>query len=78
MIRDPSDGSVREPKKSAPERLTSQNTAERLPSSDAAVSGAGTSSGLPLESTKPENIAKLEKAREWLRDYHAKKQGTSK
>jgi len=30
-------------------------------------------SGLPTGSTKPENIAKLERSREWLLDYHAGK-----
>lgn len=78
MIRDPSDGSVREKPKSAPDREMSQNTAERLPSSDAASSGAGpildaTTSGLQTGSQKPENIARLEKSREWLKDYHAGK-----
>lgn len=78
MIRDPSDGSVREPQKPAPDRKAPQNTAERLPSSDAASSGAGpvidaTTSGLQTGSTKPENLARLEKSREWLRDYRAGK-----
>lgn len=74
MILDPSDGSVREPKKPAPDRRASQNTAERLPSSDAASSGAGpvidpTTSGLQTGSTKPENLARLEKSREWIENY---------
>lgn len=52
MIRDPSDGSVRESSK---------------PNS---VSGLTNSvSGLPDSSTKPENIARLEKSRAWLAQY---------
>jgi hypothetical protein len=78
MIRDPSDGSVRESQKPAPDRRTPQNSAERLPSSDAARFGAGpvvdaSTSGLQTGSTKPEAIARLEKWRAWLRVYHANK-----
>jgi len=78
MIRDPSDGSVREPQKPAPDVQTSQNTAERMPNSDAAWSGADpvietTTSGLQTGSSKPENLARLEKAREWIKDYRAGK-----
>lgn len=78
MIRDPSDGSVKETPKSAPDLQAPQNTAERLPSSDAARSGANTlidptTSGLQTGSTKPEYQARLEKAREWIRDYRAGK-----
>ena len=78
MIRDPSDGSVREPQKPAPAPSAPHNSGERLPSSDAASVGAGpvieaTTSGLQTGSTKPENLARLEKSREWLRDYRAGK-----
>jgi hypothetical protein len=74
LIRDPSDGSVREPQKPAPDLGASQNIAERMPNSDAALAGAGpifdtTTSGLPTGSSKPENIARLEKSREWLENY---------
>jgi hypothetical protein len=74
MIRDPSDGSVKEPQKPAPALQAPQNTAERMPNSDAALAGAGpildtTTSGLPTGSSKPENIARLEKSREWLENY---------
>ena len=73
MIRDPSDGSVRLPQKPAPVIGASQH-AERLRNSDAAVSGAGpvidtTTSGLQTGSSKPENIARLEKSRDWLKKY---------
>ena len=76
MIRDPSDGSVREPQKPAPGPSASHNSGERLPSSDAASLGAGpvidpTTSGLQTGSTKPEYQARLEKSRKWLADYHA-------
>ena len=73
MIRDPSDGSVREPQKSAPLRRAPQIIAECLPSSDAAGGGADTASGLPAGSTRPESVARLEKSREWLKDYHRSK-----
>ena len=74
MIRDPSDGSVREPQKPAPDFLPPQKSAVRLPSSDAAGFGAGPvldveTSGLPIGSSKPENLARLEKSREWLENY---------
>jgi hypothetical protein len=83
MIRNPSDGSVRESQKSAPEFSTSHNTGERLQSSDAAATGADTpildttTSGLQTGSSKPENLARLEKSRAWLKDYfHRKTEGT--
>ena len=77
MIRDPSDGSVREPQKPAPDFGASQH-AERDPSVMPDLAGAGpildpTTSGLQTGSNKPENLARLEKAREWLRDYRAGK-----
>lgn len=50
MIRDPSDGSVREP--------------PPKPNLD---------TGLPTASTKPGRQERLEKSREWLREYMAKK-----
>ena len=58
MIRDPSDGSVRE----APEKLNTRATAAPPPTS-----------GLPTPSAKPEMQAKLERSRAWLKDYHARK-----
>jgi hypothetical protein len=77
MIRDPSDGSVRAPQKSAPDVATSQLRAERDPAVMPDWPGADTNSGLPLASTKPENIARLEKSREWLKQYfHRKTEGT--
>ena len=74
MIRDPSDGSVREPQKPAPDFKASQNTAERDPSVMPDWAGAGpvidtTTSGLQTGSSKPENLARLEKSREWLENY---------
>jgi len=77
MIRDPSDGSVREPQKPAPDFGASQH-AERDPSVMPDLAGAGpvidpTTSGLQTGSSKPENLARLEKAREWIKDYRAGK-----
>jgi len=69
MIRDPSDGSVREPQ-------TQSDGA--MPVSEPGMAGNTpvidpTTSGLQTGSSKPENLARLEKAREWIRDYRAGK-----
>lgn len=64
MIRDPSDGSVREP------RSAEDASKMRAPAIGPALALA---SGLPAGSTKPEQIARLEESRRWVRDYHAKK-----
>jgi hypothetical protein len=74
MIRDPSDGSVRAPQKPAPVSTATQNSAEGEPAVTPVHAGAGpvidtTTSGLPTGSSKPENIARLEKSREWLENY---------
>jgi len=69
MIRDPSDGSVREPTKSAPEGLRSLNSGEIGPSVTLDCSGADT--GLPAE--KPKMAKRLEASREWLKSYRARK-----
>jgi hypothetical protein len=86
MIRDPSDGSVREIVHDAPRNpadsgrspelsvqvstLDSGNKADQPECvSRPDASTAHMSSGLRAGSTKPENIARLEKSREWLRDY---------
>jgi hypothetical protein len=109
MIRDPSDGSVRDTKWSedtkSPAHLGPRKRSEHGSQTDiagAASSTIGTdtsggsanaqvakrqdspmtddssrelagsvkhTSGLPLESQKPERIAKLEKSREWLIEY---------
>jgi len=68
MIRDPSDGSVKE----APVVNKSLTTPTRKKSLQVPVIETATS-GLPLGSSKPENIAKLEKSREWLKAYHSGK-----
>jgi len=78
MIRDPSDGSVREPQKPAPVDLSSLPSGESELAVTPAYTGAGpildtTTSGLQTGSSKPENIARLEKSRDWLRDYRAGK-----
>jgi hypothetical protein len=61
MIRDPSDGSVREP---APVEPTKPQAGP--------VINTGTS-GLQTGSEKPENLARLQRSRQWLADYHAGK-----
>jgi len=78
MIRDPSDGSVREPQKPAPDDLSSLPSGESEPAVTPAYSGAGpildpTTSGLQTGSSKPENLARLENSRTWLAEYRAKK-----
>ncbi len=59
MIRDPSDGTVREPPKS--------EVGIHMTETDMPVSG------LPATSQKPKHIERLEASREWLKTYHAKK-----
>jgi hypothetical protein len=63
MIRDPSDGSVREHRQ------------EPLKSNDVSPKKASFDTGLPTGSQKPKNIARLEASRAWLKDYHARKAG---
>lgn len=63
MIRDPSDGSVRNPHGESP--LSREVVPTREPRAP--------DSGLPDASTKPERQARLERSREWLKQYHAKK-----
>jgi hypothetical protein len=65
MIRDPSDGSVREPQKEEPSIL-------KAPTDAGPVIDANTS-GLPTGSSKPENIARVQRGHEWIRDYRAGK-----
>jgi hypothetical protein len=84
VIRDPSDGSVREPQQSEtveqlqaevarhPEAGFSDKDREAVRSLAGPVIDT-TTSGLPTGSSKPENIARLEKARQWIRDYRAGK-----
>ncbi len=64
MIRDPSDGSVR-------------NRGTNTHGCDDMIISPETS-GLPLESQKPDRQARLEKSREWLKNYFHRKseQGT--
>jgi len=70
MIRDTSDGSVRDV-----EALKRQQEQMRecSPPTQENSTLAKYRSGLPLGSSKPENIARLEKSRGWLRDYRAGK-----
>jgi hypothetical protein len=66
MIRDPSDGSVRG------KLVETKRPLETATNAVGAVLQTGTS-GLQTGSTKPEYQARLEKAREWIRDYRAGK-----
>jgi hypothetical protein len=70
MIRDPSDGSVREKQKVSDTHLKPKTVVETNGLIDAGTSG------LPLASTRPENIAKLERSREWLKNYLHRREGT--
>jgi hypothetical protein len=67
MIRDPSDGSTREQK----------NPRTDLAKCADLIIDAETS-GLPTASTKPKDLARLEKSREWLKQYFKRnpEQGT--
>jgi len=69
MIRDPSDGSVRE----KPSKEISHASNEINAISPKKLEEGITVSGLPAGSTKPENVARLEKSREWLKNYHRSK-----
>jgi len=72
MIRDPSDGSVREPQKPADGGGAKSAAATENVNSDSPLMSP-TVSGLQTGSSKPENLARLEKAREWIKDYRAGK-----
>jgi hypothetical protein len=63
MIRNPSDGSVREPAKSTPV-TSATHSAERAPNSDAASPGVDT--GLPILGDQRE-IERLNRSRLWLK-----------
>ena len=72
MIRDPSDGSVKEQfaknaKNSEPQKEENSKLSAHGPVIDTDTSG------LPLASTKAGSVAKLEKSRALLRDYRAGK-----
>jgi len=64
MIRDPSDGSVREHQ---PKSLEKKANGEEKPVLSTGISG------LRETSTKPENLARLERSRQWLKAYYARK-----
>lgn len=71
MIRDPSDGSVRENVVDDALRIAEElgqlilnQGLERM-----GFDPLPPVSGLPIESQKPENLARLEKSREWLKQY---------
>jgi hypothetical protein len=63
MIRDPSDGTVKEinPEANKINTVTPKTLLEEI-------------SGLPAGSQRQANIARLEFSREWLKQYHAKKE----
>jgi len=68
MIRDPSDGTVREPQKSAPVGTSSLPSGENDPSVMPDCAGADT--GLPPTKDRAE---RLKYSREWLEKYHRDK-----
>lgn len=67
MIRDPSDGSVRE----NPSKEIGLSPNETGPNLHETSSKEIT--GLPPLSSKPKDVAKLEKSREWLQNYKSQK-----
>lgn len=69
MIRDPSDGSVREPPKSGPPRLNSLPSGESGPPVMATVGGPDTGLRQPVRTDAQE---RLERSREWLKNYQEK------
>lgn len=70
MIRDPSDGSVRDIETL---KRQQQEMQENCPPTPGNSTPAKYTSGLQTSSEKPENIARLEESRKWIRDYHAGK-----
>ncbi len=67
MIRDPSDGSVRENlRREMDSRAASPQNQNPMPALEQA-------SGLPIGSKNPEQIARLERSRTWLKEYHKPK-----
>jgi hypothetical protein len=73
MIRDPSDGSVKGITLDANEinKVKANPPAEGITGNTPVIDP--TTSGLQTGSSKPENLARLEKARQWIRDYRAGK-----
>jgi len=74
MIRDPSDGSVREkPEKGISLPASDINSLPPKTASEGITAPVleTATSGLQTGSTKPEYQARLEKSRKWLADYHA-------
>jgi hypothetical protein len=64
MIRDPSDGSVREALKRHQEEMRECNP----PTADNSTPAKFTS-GLPITKAKAEYLARLEESRKWLKEY---------
>jgi hypothetical protein len=69
MIRDPSDGSVRE--KAQFENV--DDDAMRAAKNPTCQENLQVDSGLPIGSKNPEQIARLERSRTWLKEYHKPK-----
>lgn len=69
MIRDPSDGSVRDAKEISPEPRKIKGIAPEMPAKEI--------SGLPTGSKRAKQIARLEASRAWLKTYHAEKDGSA-
>jgi hypothetical protein len=70
MIRDPSDGSVRENLGSTTvDKTANKIAAANQKPNDTSNLLRSTTSGLQTGSSKPENLARLEKAREWMKNY---------
>lgn len=67
MIRDPSDGTVKEMPVDQPAQKSAAATQKPNDTSDLIAS---TTSGLPFGSTKPEHIERLERSRAKLKRYH--------
>jgi hypothetical protein len=67
MIRDPSDGTVREPK---------PGSSGAMPGSEPGKTGSALetgTSGLPTDKIDAKRAAQLEKSREWLKNYFHRK-----
>jgi len=73
MIRDPSDGSVKETVDGKDIAIAKEQYRRAVDRLNHTTDREIASSGLPTASTKPQMIAKLEKSREWLKNYHGRK-----
>lgn len=72
MIRDPSDGSVKETSLQKPQRSPEPGIAGINPAL------VDSNSGLPIERHKQDELARLDRSRKWLSDYRTNPERTAR